>query len=469
MSNQLNTVVKTGKTVEEAVQAGLQALHAEPDDVKIEILSEAKSGFLGIFGAKDAVVRLSLKDSSYKKLLEKDQKEWDDQKNKTTQFKEKEKPIEKIPSAKEMVESHVSQSHEEKDEKEEKVEAQSSKESKAKAQPQKTEKKSEKSASKPEKPEKAEKKEPVKKESSVNQEDKTSKAKKEKKSEEAKKAKKLEKSEKPKKTEKAQEPKEQKEEVKEEVKEEKTTPSKEEQGSYRIEDLLKEELSKENEEKASLKEESSKDTDEEKPKEKSALEASIGETLEVLENKELSVDEKDEDSSDQKEKEGKFLEDSEVLSYGEELLEKTLELMHIDAEVEGKEKDSNLNYEIVNISNSDTGIVIGRHGETLNALQNFLSIALNRATVDHYRVFIDVGGYRIRRKAKVEKMARRNAERVQKSHRKMKLEAMNAYERRIVHTALQDMENIYTVSEGRDPNRRVVICYKSPKNDKDQK
>nr|WP_072514966.1 RNA-binding cell elongation regulator Jag/EloR [Ndongobacter massiliensis] len=136
-----------------------------------------------------------------------------------------------------------------------------------------------------------------------------------------------------------------------------------------------------------------------------------------------------------------------------------LEQMHIDAQVSGDRNENTLFLEISDLSDEDTGIVIGRRAETLNALQYLLAIAINRHCEEHLRVLIDVGGYRGRRKASIETMARRTAEKVQRFRRSIALEPMNAYERRIVHFALQDMPNVETVSEGRDPYRKVVIRY----------
>lgn len=388
MSKELNTVVKTGKTVEEAVQEGLKDLKASPDDVRIEVLSEAKGGFLGVFGAKDAVVRISLKSDSYKDLLEKEKKEWDDRKKKTTHFEPIEKPMKKIPTAKKIVESQVPKNREEKKEGGVKIPA-----------PEKEEVHPVKA---PEEPAPQPIKEPEMPKIPVSK-----------------------------------------------------VETQEEEG-LRIEDLLKAELSKENPP-VPLKEEKIEELSSEKT---SPLKASI---YEELRTEEASV-KIEEELAEEPLENSDFLDPAEVLTTGCQWLKEILTQMHIDAGVEGREKDGNLYFEIVEISDSDTGIIIGRRGETLSALQYLLSVSLNHRIQDHYRVFVDVGAYRIRRKVKIEKMARRNAEKVQKTHRKMSLEPMNAYERRIVHTALQGMSDIVTVSEGRDPNRRVVIRYREPEN-----
>lgn len=145
------------------------------------------------------------------------------------------------------------------------------------------------------------------------------------------------------------------------------------------------------------------------------------------------------------------------LAYCQEWMESLLSLMHIQAEVNASMEGEGILLEIDNISETDTGIVIGRRAETLNAIQYIQSIAVNRLTKTHHQVYVDVGGYRSRRKASIQKMAQRNADKVLKTGRPYRMEAMNAYERRLVHTALQDVEGVTTASEGREPYRKVVI------------
>ena len=145
------------------------------------------------------------------------------------------------------------------------------------------------------------------------------------------------------------------------------------------------------------------------------------------------------------------------LAYCKEWMDTLLSLMHIEGEVKVSKEGDAILLEIVNISETDTGIVIGRRAETLNAIQYIQSIAVNRLSKIHHQVYVDVGGYRSRRKTSIQKMAQRNADKVLKTGRPYRMEAMNAYERRLVHTALQDVEGVTTASEGRDPYRKVVI------------
>jgi spoIIIJ-associated protein len=110
------------------------------------------------------------------------------------------------------------------------------------------------------------------------------------------------------------------------------------------------------------------------------------------------------------------------------------------------------------ISGSGAALLIGRRGETLDALQHITSAVANRGEEDFTRVTLDTEGYRAKRESAVIDLARRSAEKALKYHRNMTLEPMNAYSRRIVHTALQDYPGVSTHSVGAEPNRRVVIA-----------
>jgi spoIIIJ-associated protein len=115
---------------------------------------------------------------------------------------------------------------------------------------------------------------------------------------------------------------------------------------------------------------------------------------------------------------------------------------------------------ILDIVGGDLGILIGRHGKTLDALQTLVSALTNRAVNRRYPVLVDVEGYRSRRRVKLEDIARRTAERVARQGRPVKLRPMSSYERKVVHVALRDDRRVITASEGEDPFRQVVV---SPK------
>lgn len=115
---------------------------------------------------------------------------------------------------------------------------------------------------------------------------------------------------------------------------------------------------------------------------------------------------------------------------------------------------------ILDIVGGDLGILIGRHGKTLDAMQTLVSALTNRAVNRRYPVLVDVEGYRSRRRVKLEDIAKRTAERVARQGRPVKLRPMSSYERKVVHVALREDQRVVTVSEGDDPFRQVVI---SPK------
>ena len=110
------------------------------------------------------------------------------------------------------------------------------------------------------------------------------------------------------------------------------------------------------------------------------------------------------------------------------------------------------------ISGSDMGPIIGRRGDTLDAIQYLGSLVLNNALDEHVRLSVNTENYREKRAESLERLARKMAMKVVKSHRSMTLEPMNPYERRIIHAALQDFNGVTTYSTGTEPGRRVVIA-----------
>ncbi len=113
----------------------------------------------------------------------------------------------------------------------------------------------------------------------------------------------------------------------------------------------------------------------------------------------------------------------------------------------------------VKLEGEDLGRIIGRRGDTLDAIQQLTGYAVNRGRKDRIRVHLDAEGYRARREEALANLARRTAEKAIRLQRSITLEPMNAYERHVVHTALQDYPHISTHSVGADPNRRTVVCY----------
>ena len=113
----------------------------------------------------------------------------------------------------------------------------------------------------------------------------------------------------------------------------------------------------------------------------------------------------------------------------------------------------------VDLTGEDLGYLIGRRGDTLDAIQHLTNYTVNRDVDGHIRVNVDAESYREKREDSLRRYARKKAQQVLKARRRTTLEPMNAYERHVIHAALQDMENITTHSTGVEPNRRVVIEY----------
>ena len=105
------------------------------------------------------------------------------------------------------------------------------------------------------------------------------------------------------------------------------------------------------------------------------------------------------------------------------------------------------------------GALIGRRGETLDAIQQLTNYAVNSGNEKRIRVHVDAENYRARREASLESLAMKVAAKVKKYRRSVTLEAMNAYERHVIHTALQEVPGVTTYSTGVDPNRRVIVAF----------
>lgn len=111
----------------------------------------------------------------------------------------------------------------------------------------------------------------------------------------------------------------------------------------------------------------------------------------------------------------------------------------------------------VDLVGDDLGYLIGRRGDTLDALQHLANYSINRNVEGHIRINVDAEAYREKREDSLRRYAQKKAQQVLKAHRRTTLEPMNAYERHVIHAALQDNDKITTYSVGSEPNRRVVI------------
>ena len=121
-----------------------------------------------------------------------------------------------------------------------------------------------------------------------------------------------------------------------------------------------------------------------------------------------------------------------------------------------KENDNTYMVELVG---EDLGYLIGRRGDTLDALQHLANYTINRGIEGHIRINVDAEAYRQKREESLRRYAAKKAQQVLKARRRTTLEPMNAYERHVIHATLQDMDRITTYSVGTEPNRRVVIEY----------
>lgn len=140
------------------------------------------------------------------------------------------------------------------------------------------------------------------------------------------------------------------------------------------------------------------------------------------------------------------------------LLREILVNMSVLAQVEMFKRPGEV---ILNVNGENLGKLIGRHGQTLNALQYLVNLAIRRANEEPVRVIVDVAGYRKRREENLKRLALMTAERVRRKGRKEILNPMSPSERRIIHLTLQDSKEVMTYSEGEDPYRRVIV---SPQN-----
>lgn len=141
----------------------------------------------------------------------------------------------------------------------------------------------------------------------------------------------------------------------------------------------------------------------------------------------------------------------------EEFLKNVTELMGLEVSFDITEDEDAM---LINMQGDNQGILIGHRGETLDALQYLTSLQVNKGGKEYRRVTLDTEGYRAKREQTLIALAGRMANKVHKSGRRMMLEPMNPYERRILHATLQDNPYVTTHSEGEEPNRRVVITPK---------
>ncbi len=152
-----------------------------------------------------------------------------------------------------------------------------------------------------------------------------------------------------------------------------------------------------------------------------------------------------------------FEQPDDIITLTETFLKGLLEKMGSDAVPVLEQKDENTIY--VNLTGEKLGMLIGRRGETLDAIQHIANYAMNRVSEKHVHISVDAENYRSKREESLQRLAEKVAAKVLKYRKNMTLEPMNSYERHVIHTALQDYEGVSTFSTGTEPNRRIVVAF----------
>lgn len=137
-----------------------------------------------------------------------------------------------------------------------------------------------------------------------------------------------------------------------------------------------------------------------------------------------------------------------------EFLERVFNAMNMKVSIDVETKEDEINIEL---SGDDMGVLIGKRGQTLDSLQYLTSIVVNKGRKEYIRVKIDTENYRLRRKETLENLAKNLAYKAKRTKNPVSLEPMNPYERRIIHSALQNDKYVTTHSEGEEPYRKVII------------
>lgn len=149
--------------------------------------------------------------------------------------------------------------------------------------------------------------------------------------------------------------------------------------------------------------------------------------------------------------------EDDPIKKGKEFLEEVFNKTNIDVDINIIEDKTDEEQVVYDLHSPDLGIVIGRRGETLDALQYITSLVVNKNTDEYYRIILDAEGYRERRKKTLERLARKLAQKAVNKERKVVLEPMPPHERRIIHITLKKDSRVKSYSEGEEPFRKVMI------------
>lgn len=150
-----------------------------------------------------------------------------------------------------------------------------------------------------------------------------------------------------------------------------------------------------------------------------------------------------------------------IADVAKDFLEKMFKAMNIEVEIDidYMEKDRMMDVNL-NGSKEDMGLIIGKRGQTIDSLQYLVSLVVNKESKEYIRVKVDTENYRNRRKITLEELAKNIAYKVKRTKRAVSLEPMNPYERRIIHSALQNDKYVTTKSEGEEPYRHIIVMLK---------
>jgi spoIIIJ-associated protein len=159
----------------------------------------------------------------------------------------------------------------------------------------------------------------------------------------------------------------------------------------------------------------------------------------------------------------KVVGDKELEHLAESFLKELLENMNIEGSIQASKNKNEIFVKVDGISSTDKGILIGKRGSTLDSIQYLLSLSLNKNRDKYVKVTLDIEDYREKREQTLVELAKKLANTVKKNKKTIRLEPMNPYERRIIHSALQGDKGIVTYSEGEEPYRRVIVQLKKEK------
>ena len=243
--------------------------------------------------------------------------------------------------------------------------------------------------------------------------------------------------------------------LKEEAKEEK--PAKKEKKEFKKEKKEFKENKKEFKKEVKKEKKEKKENRPEKMAEEAPVKEEIKEELPVTEEKAAEVQEAAAEKKERKIVPLTEEEKAEAIEKAVKFMKDVFASIEMEVEVSARFEDEVLNVEM---SGDDMGVLIGKRGQTLDSLQYLTSLVVNKGKSGYVRVKVDTENYRSRRKETLENLAKNIAYKVKRTRRPVFLEPMNPYERRIIHSALQNDPYVTTHSEGEEPYRKVVVTLK---------